>query len=262
MTTPFKADRKSADPVPSVRARDTRPSDRPQRSRSLMRKYEVASLATDGSVRYSQHIAPATATFEGAFSAFARGTMLQTSSGPCAIEDLVPGDHLLCADGTAKPVTWIGSMTMVPSAPVERPELTRLTRIMADTFGLSRPMPDLVCGPGARLFRCPAELRGISMQTQLLTPVRAFVDGINVIEVTPPAPVTLYHLCLPHHAIIRAAGLEVETYHPGPTLLRDMGVNMKTLYMSLFPHLGSEDEFGPLVHPRAGQSTLDSLSAA
>lgn len=230
----------------------------PAKRRSLMRKYEVASLAPDGSVRYSQHIAPATAEFESAFSAFARGTMITTPQGPCAIEDLEPGMEVCCGDSVQK-VTWVGMMMMVPTAPIDDPVRLRLTRIMADTFGLSRPMPDLVLGYGARLLRMPAELREMAVHTDILMPARAFVDGMSVIEITPQTPVALYHLCLERHGVIRAGGLEVESYHPGATLLRDMSPSIRALFLSLFPQIAQPEDFGALAFPRAGRATLASL---
>jgi hypothetical protein len=227
-----------------------------------MRKYEVASLSRDGGIRYSEHIAPANQEFEAAFSAFARGTTISTPQGPRAIEDIAPGTLVDTAIGRPLPVQWVGSMTLVPDTPVERPEQLRLTRIMADAFGLNRPMPDLLLGHGARLLNSPAALREYAMHTQVLTPAWAFIDGFSAIAITPPSPVTLYHLCLPHHAIIRAAGLEVESYHPGTTMLRDMGQNTRTLFLSLFPHIEQEDGFGPLSYSRASQATLEQLGLA
>lgn len=251
---PDRAERVAPDP-------STVPSSLPAqpRRKSLMRKYEVASLTRDGSVRYSEHIAPASNDFEAAFSAFAHGTMIATPTGPRAIEDIAPGTLVDTAGGSPLPVLWVGMMTLVPSAPVEHPEQLRLTRIMADTFGLARPMPDLVLGHGARLLRSPAALREYAMQTDVLTPARAFVDGVSAIAITPPTPIALYHLCLPHHAIIRAAGLEAESYHPGTTLLRDMNHNARALFLSLFPHITQDDGFGPLSYPRAAQNTLEQL---
>ena len=224
-----------------------------------MRKYEVTYLDAEGNVRFSEHIAPASIAFEAAFSAFARGTMILTTEGPRAVEDLDPGALLPTAAGAELPVMWIGSMSLVPSAPVEAPEQLQLTRIMADGFGLSLPMPDLLLGHGARLLRSPPALREYALQTEMLTPARAFVDGSSVISLNPPAPVALYHLCLPYHAVISAAGIKVETYHPGTSLLRDMGLQTRALFLSLFPHIGQEDGFGPLAYPRASISTLEQL---
>ena len=150
-------------------------------------------------------------------------------------------------------------MTLVPSAPVASPAQLRLTRIMADSFGLARPMPDLVLGHAARLALSPAELREYALQTTVLTPAKAFIDGISVIEITPPSPVALFHIGLARHAILNAAGLEADSFHPGPSLLRDMGHNTRALFLSLFPHISQEEGFGPLCQPRAGHHTLDQL---
>ena len=98
------------------------------------------------------------------------------------------------------------------------------------------------------------------MQTEILTPAWAFVDGNSAISITPPTPVALFHIGLQHHAIITAAGLEVESYHPGTTLLRDMGHNTRSLFLSLFPHIAKEDGFGPLSYSRASQNTLEQLN--
>ena len=80
---------------------------------------------------------------EDAVSAFARGTLLQTVSGPVAIEDLDPGEMVETVDGPPALVTWIGSTMMVPHAPGQSEEMTQLVRIMCDALGLGRPMPDL-----------------------------------------------------------------------------------------------------------------------
>lgn len=228
----------------------------------VMRKYEISYAMPDETARHSSHIAPATADFEQAFSAFARGTLIETDNGPCAIEDLIPGTFIKTADGTLHPLMWVGSMTMVPSnlgGPAEKPHLTR---ILADTFGLSSPMIDLIVGPGARLLRSPAALREFSIHTKVLTPAHLFVDAMNVIETSPQSPVALYHICLAQHAIIYASGIEVETYHPGQSMLGEMRHNMKSLFMSLFPHLNDAADFGALSHPRAGQAIIRTLSAA
>lgn len=223
---------------------------RPARKMPLMRKYEVLSQDDDGNLRSSFHMAPANPFFEAAFSAFARGTALDTPQGPRAIEDLCPGDLIDTAEMGPQPVQWVGSMQIIPNAPIADPALGRLTRIMANSFGIHRPMSDVVAGPGARILQRPAHLRDLASTGPVFTPISNAVDGMSVFEVTPPAPVTVYHLCLPRHATIKAAGLEFESYHPGMGIERIMGHNMLTLFLSLFPHIDESADFGPLARPR------------
>ncbi len=243
----------------------TQPASAP-RKMPVMRRYEVSVLAPNGDIDTSRHVAPATPLFEAAFSAFARGTLLRTSQGLCAIEDLLPGMEIETTEFGFRPVQWIGSMIILPDAPVENPDQTRMTRIMADTFGMGRPMADVMAGPGARMLHRPAALRELNgtgaRSGHVLTPVADFEDGMSTIRITPPRPVTVYHLCLDKHASIKVSGIDMESFHPGIGLEQRMGPNMLSLFLSLFPHIRSLDDFGPLTHPRATLETLRSLTAA
>jgi len=237
-----------------------------QRKPPLMRKYTVASLMPDGSVKPSHHVALANGTFEAGFSAFARGTLVQTDFGPCAVEDLLPGDRIMTDEFGPVPLLWLGSMTLMPNAeiatPDHPPELTKLTRITADAFGIAHPMPDFLAGPGARLLQRPTALREFAGQGPVLTPARDFIDGVNVIEITPPTAIPLFHMMLARHATITAAGLKVETYHPGKNAGALMGPNTKALFLSLFAHIDRFSDFGPLAHPRVSLESLDEVTAA
>jgi len=215
-----------------------------------MRKYHVKTLRPDGSVRETEQIGPATPVFEAAFSAFAHGTMIQTPRGPVAIEDIYPGMKVKTADRGPMPVLWVGSMTLVPKAQGVASRDCRLTRVMSDAFGLGRPDRDLMAGPGARLLMRPAALRDSFGRERVLMPARDLVDGHSVIEIVPPRPVTVYHLCLRRHAVISAAGMDVETYHPGAGFERSMGQNMEALFLSLFPHIEKPQDFGATAYPR------------
>ncbi len=222
-------------------------TDQPKRS---MRKYEVASLRSDGSLHHSDLTGPASPMFESAFNAFARGTLIKTTQGPVAVEDLKPGMKLITADRGASTLIWIGSVLLMPQRNRTSVSDNQLTRVMSDSFGGGRPMTDFIAGPGARILTRPVENRDSTGADRVLTPLRQLVDGVNVISVTPPSPVRVYHLCLPRHATVMAAGLEVETFHPGPGFERSMGVNMLRLFLSLFPHIREPRDFGSLSHPR------------
>ncbi|MBW4710632.1 Hint domain-containing protein [Roseobacter sp. YSTF-M11] len=213
-----------------------------------VRVVDIAALRSDGSIVIGQRKVPTMPQFDMAFSAFAHGTLLQTTSGLIAVEDLQPGDDLMTAEGKASKVTWIGSATFAPSDGGHR---TPLTRIMADSFGVNRPDSFLSLGPAARLLQTPPHLRGDGAEKRVLTPARAFVEGVNVIEVSPPTPIRMFHLSLQSHAAVIAGGLEIETYHPGPNALRSLSHTLRDVYLSLFPHVSHVNEFGPMRYARA-----------
>lgn len=249
-----------SDPRMSNRAGGCATSSTPSRVRDprpevmAKRNYEVAGLRADGSLYIGQTSGPAHPLFESAFAAFARGSLVQTPHGQVAIEDLQPGEMVNTSTGEPAELLWIGSSTFSQSETGQR---TPLICIMADSFGESRPDRSLTIGSAARILQTPPALRGMAGGKQFLTPAKAFVDGVNVIEVFPPTPVRLFHICLSRHAAINVGGLEMETFHPGMAATRKVTHVLRDRFLSLFPRIAHVTDFGPLAHPRAPEEDDD-----
>jgi len=226
-----------------------------------MRRYRALWQARDKGLREREQTAPALPLFDAAHSAFARGTLITTPRGPVAIEDLLPGDTVMTAEHGPLPILWIGSVVLRSDAEAAT-QPTRLTRIMADAFGVGRPMTDLLTGPGARILTRPRGLRASIGADHVMTPTHAIADGTHAFRLTPPGPVRLYHLCLRHHATIKANGLETESFHPGVGFEREVGPKMLNLFLGLFPHIREPHQFGPLAHLRLPLNAPDSLNVA
>lgn len=223
----------------------------------LARRYEIAYLDAAGRFETCTRLAPAIPEFEEAFSAFARGTVIATTEGPVAIEDLVPGMSVLTGEGRAARVTWIGSMTLFPPRALPGLHGAALTRITADAFGIGRPMPDLLLGPRARILVRDARCRFATGVEAAYAPARSFADGVSIIEVTPLAPVTVYHIVLDRQGSIRAAGLEIESFHPGARMADGFDPQLAQVFLSLFPHIRSVADFGTPAHPRMSAAEVE-----
>lgn len=248
--------------VPSEPVTSFQPPALPQATkRPQVRRYTTTTLLPNGDICETRHVAPALPLFEDAFCAFARGSLIATEYGPVAIEDLLPGDRVITADGNTEGVIWKGSTTVVPGAHQAQARDMTLTRITSEAFGHARPMSSIICGPAARLLHTPHRLRALADGNQVLSPAHSFVDGVNIIETTPPTPVELFHICLPRHATLRIGGLEFETYHPGMDAIRKTGPAMRELFLKLFPHLNGMGGFGPLAHTRLDDGQIDALTA-
>ena len=212
----------------------------PAGKRPQLRPCRTMWLDPAGQIQDSRFLVPAHDLFDAAFCAFARGTLVDTPSGPTAIEDLLPGDSVLTEDGTPRPITWIGATTIAPNrAPTARQ--VPLFRVMPDAFGMARPLSHLIVGPSARVLD-PME--------QALGSLSMMEDGIQVTRLTPPSPVELFHLCLHSHAMIRMGGMAFESYHPGHGALREVGPAMRELFMRIFPQIEHITDFGMMAHPR------------
>ena len=216
----------------------------------LTRRFETEWLDDDGMLQSASRVAPALPVFEQAFGAFSHGVLVQTSEGPVAVEDLLPGMELETATGARATLMWKGSITLVPGAPSMSDVPDRLYRVMPDAFGLGRPNQDQTFGPHVRRFNRDPKVRAALGTDAALVPLSAAADGMTVIEVTPVAPTRVYHLACHQHERILAAGLEVETYHPGPDAALSLSEEMMRHFLMFFPYIRSIRDFGRLAAPR------------
>jgi hypothetical protein len=229
-----------------------------------MRRVEILVEHPDrpGEIEEFTRVVPATPIFEDAFSAFARGTLFPTDRGPVAVEDLLPGDKVRTAHDGPQRLIWRGSTMIVPGAPGQDPAMSTLTRIAADSLGMGRPAPDLILGPRARLVHRGPGVSTLTGRNRAAIPVRDFIDGINIVELTPPSAVPVYHLGFEHPVQLVAHGIEVESFHPGPLHKTGLRGEALALYMSCFPHVRALEEFGSPALPRLRRQDLDIFDVA
>ncbi|MEM9971625.1 MAG: Hint domain-containing protein [Pseudomonadota bacterium] len=237
--------------------RYSRPQSVPAQSK-LTRRFEFEWLE-DGQILSGSRVAPALPVFEQAFGAFSHGVLVQTSDGPVAVEDLEPGMQLETTDGEKETLLWKGAIMIVPGAPSLSDLPDKLFRVMPDAFGLGRPAQDQTFGPHVRMLNRDPKVRAALGSPTALMPMSGAVDGVSVIEVTPVAPTRVYHLACETHRTILAAGMEVETYHPGPDAALSLSEEMMRHFMQFFPYLGSIADFGRLVAPRVSTDDVELL---
>lgn len=226
------------------------------------RRYEISWLDRSGQMQDMVCSAPAIPVFEEAFGAFARGTLIPTSVGHIAVEDLCPGMMIETLDGDHVPLRWIGSMTVVPESMRMSGASEKLYRLTSDSFGVGHSAPDLLLGPHARYLMRNDMLKSYLGTGEALAPVSSLTDGMNVIEVSPISPVRCFHLALDRHAMIRANDVELETYHPGANTAARLPGELRAQFLALFPYIREMAEFGPMCHSRLSLGDLDHLNAA
>jgi hypothetical protein len=224
------------------------------------RRYEIQWLDASGQVEDFFRVGPAMPIFEAGFNAFAHGALISTTGGPVAIEDLMPGTMIETATGVPALLRWIGSITLVPNAPMRGDVPDRLYRVVTDSLGLGRPSSDVTLGPGARLLdRSPEVCRRLGTEAALV-PAMTRADGECIVEITPVSPVRLYHLSFEQHHVIYANGVEVESFHPGPDATYSLSDEMREQFLALFPHKKGLHEFGRMLWPRMEASEADIVS--
>lgn len=239
--------------VPGRTSLASRPDRVPAPSLPNPRRFEARALDVEGGLVRVARALPAFALLVDAFSAFTRGSLVATASGPVAIEDLAPGDLVQTAAHGAVPVLWVGATT-VPPLNAQTP----LFRIAADSFGPDRPMPDLLVGPSARLLHPVRSAPGGCA----FVPIADFEDGESVFRLQITAPTELYHIAFETQVTLRVNGVEVESFHPGPGLTGRESPDLIALLLSFFPGMDDIGDFGRLAHPRLNTGEFDPSRAA
>ena len=183
----------------------------PQSSSFSYVKYQVDT------VDYS--IAPAV-SYSGAYESrnlaliaapvcFTTGTLIRTSRGEVAVEDLQVGDLAVTASGTLRPITWLGHREMT-AAGAALPFHQQPVRVRAGAFGQGLPARDLSLSPGHPV------LVGADAGNEdgVLVPVMCLINGTTITR-EPRAGVTYWHVELDAHDILLAEGLPAESYIDG-----------------------------------------------
>ena len=237
-------------------ARFAQTDGRPQRAQ-LMRRYEVVHLLPNGDIDDFNRVAPAHRAFEDSFGSLARGAILKTNRGLVSVEDILPGDQVKTVTNGFQTVKWRGAITLVPNAGGQDPRMGKLIRVSSDSLGIGRPMSDLMLGPSARLYHRSPTLQRVTGHEAAFVPAADFIDGVNIVEVQPQAPVRVFQLGFDAHERITANGVEVDSHNPGARHELGLRGDMLELYMELFPHVERVEHFGMLMHPRLSMHDLD-----
>lgn len=176
---------------------------------------------------------PATVAEEGKLHSmgipcFTTGTMIDTPTGPVAVEDLAPGDLVTCSNGAALPVLWAGGRELHRAELDAHPELCPI-EIKAGVLGNKRPLR-LSAQHAVALHgdNGPVLARALHLAERGQGKFRV-AKGVK--------SVGYHHIMLPHHALVRAEGAWVETMWPGPVAIKALGPKARLEIAMGFPHL-------------------------
>ncbi len=137
--------------------------------------------------------------YSAAVACFAAGTRIATPEGMVAVEALRVGQVVSLLDGASAPIVWIGQRDVAcDSHP--RPASVRPIRIAAGAFAPGVPARDLFLSPDHAVFT-----------DGVLIPARYLVNHTSVTQV-PVARIRYFHIELPAHAAVLAAGLPTESF--------------------------------------------------
>ncbi len=142
----------------------------------------------------------------GAMPGLTATVPIATPRGEVPVSRLRRGDTVLTAAGEIVPILRMVTQS-VPAYGSLRP-----VRLRAPFFGLRR---DIVIAPHQRLVIGGSEVEYMFGTEAALVPARHLVNGSSAYHASGPDLVTYYHLLLPDHQAIVAAGCPVESLYIG-----------------------------------------------
>ena len=130
---------------------------------------------------------------------YCAGTMIRTEHGEVPVETLRAGNRVISVFGGTVPVAWLG-YRHVQCRRHPRPQDVWPVRVCAGAFADGPPNADLWLSPDHAVFT-----------DGVLIPVRHLINGATIVQ-EPVDEVTYWHVELPRHDVLCAAGLTCESY--------------------------------------------------
>lgn len=147
---------------------------------------------------------------------FTRGTLIETPTGQCAIEDIQVGDLVVTYCHGPKPVKWIANSNISPSRRRGNSELEPIL-IEAGALALDLPVQDLAVSPQHRVLMT-GEISDRFLDSQECLVAAKHLCNTERIRPCPERfeKLEYWHMLLDDHDVVIANGCPVETFFLGP----------------------------------------------
>jgi len=166
---------------------------------------------------------------------FTPGTLIRTSRGLVAVEDLCIGDLVVTLDQGLVPVRWIGRRDLSAQYLRHTPDLWPV-RIAAGALGGGHPARDLVVSPEHRVVLAGPVVQLCIGEYEVLTAARDLVGQPGITRFMPEG-VAYIHVMFDAHHIIESDGAWTESFQPSNLILNAIDRGARDEILGLFPEL-------------------------
>lgn len=158
---------------------------------------------------------------------FTAGTLIDTPSGPVAVEALRPGDLVITRDNGPQPLRWSAMRRLTQAELAANPRLTPV-EIAAGAVGNDRRLD---VSPQHAVLLCDPD-----GQERLIRAIHlARLKGGGVRQRLGCRGVTYVHLMFDCHQVLRCGGMWSESFYPGPQALAALRAPDLMELEALFP---------------------------
>lgn len=170
------------------------------------------------------------------FVCFAAGSLVETPSGPQAVETMQIGDLVVTRTGQMKPIKWIGARHLSARDLYENPHL-RPIEIAPGAFGPAIPSQTVRLSPQHRVA-LTAGASAIALDaSEVLVAARHLVGRPGVSVDILGRDVTYVHFLLEDHDLVCVSDLWSETLFLGETVVCGLSDAARVEIEELFPRM-------------------------
>ncbi len=186
---------------------------------------------------------------------FVAGTEIVTQSGLKKVEALMPGDMVLTRDNGFQPLLWIGTTTRQATgcdAPI---------RLAKNALGNHEAVE---FSPNHRILIKSSQAAMLFGESEVLVKAKDLVNGDTITVREDHGSVTYVHILFDRHEIVRANGLDSESYHPGQETLDSFDAETRDEILRLMPNSDAlmGYGFGPSARVSLRKYEAEALMAA
>lgn len=167
---------------------------------------------------------------------FAGGTLIETATGPRAIETLAPGAMIRTRDNGLRRIAWIGHTSLDRRQLDLRPNL-RPILIRAGALAPGLPERDLTVSPQHRVLVSSKIVRRMFGQSEILVAAKHLLAHPGIEAICPDEGVTYWHMLFDRHELVLSNGTWTESLFTGPYAMRNISYAARREIFSLFPEL-------------------------
>lgn len=179
-----------------------------------------------------------------------KGTLIETSKGMVAVEDLIVGDMVKTMDHGFQALGWVDS-TSVPGVGKMAP-----VRIAKGALGNEREMR---MSPHHRILATGWRAQALFGETEVLVAAIDLVNDSTIRQVQSANEVVYFHLGFEDHEIIFAEGIPTESFAATESGLAALPETTREEFLALFPKYASA-EAGEVVTARPCLSSQEARS--
>lgn len=161
---------------------------------------------------------------------FTPGTMIQTASGPRAIETLARGDLIVTRDRGLQPLRWLGKRTV--------PATDALAPVQIDPILVPGATAPLVVSQQHRILWEGYRAQMLFGETEVLVAAKHLLSN-PAVRLLEGGEVTYIHMLFDHHEVVYANGMPTESFYPGDMALCSVTDRSRHEMFELFPELRS-----------------------